>query len=135
MSILSDKLKELRKKRQVYQKDVASILGIDRTTYVKYERGQSDPDSTTLKKLADYFGVTADYLLGRTDNPNPPKPHLPDELQVLLDKQEHEHVLYTLSAGGRNQQMVILSDEEYDWLKATLKTYREQKEKSENQEK
>lgn len=132
---MNSRIKELRKMRHVTQKELSNFLGVAQNTLSYWEQGKYDIDNASLKKLADYFGVTVDYLLGRTDDPNPPKPRLPDELQALLDKQEHEHVLYTLSAGGRNQQMVILSDEEYDWLQATLKTYREQKEKSENQEK
>lgn len=58
-------LKELRIKNKMYQKDVAKILGIERTTYVKYETGVTEPDIKTLIKLADIFNVTLDYLLGR----------------------------------------------------------------------
>ena len=129
-----DRLNDLCKQKKIKPNTVTKELGLSNATATKWKSG-GIPNGETLTKIADYFGVAVDYLLGRTDNPNPPKPRLPDELQALLDKQEHEHVLYTLSAGGRNQQMVILSDEEYDWLQATLKTYREQKEKSENQEK
>lgn len=59
-------LKELRIKNKMYQKDVAKILGIERTTYVKYETGVTEPDIKTLIKLADIFNVTLDYLLGRS---------------------------------------------------------------------
>ena len=68
-----ERLRTLRKNMQLYQKDVASHLGIDRTTYVKYETGASQPDGATLAKLADYFGVTVDYLLGR-EAPQKEKP-------------------------------------------------------------
>ena len=51
-------LRELRTKKGVYQKDVASYLGVERTTYVKYERGDSEPSFETLCKLADYFDVS-----------------------------------------------------------------------------
>ena len=57
-------LKDLRTKKGVYQKDVAKYLGVDRTTYVKYERGYSEPNLDTIKKLANYFDVTVDFLLG-----------------------------------------------------------------------
>lgn len=62
-----ERLKELRTARGLLQKDVAAVLGIDRTTYVKYEKGQSEPSFDILTKLADYFGVSVDYLLGKTD--------------------------------------------------------------------
>ena len=132
---IAEKIKKVAKERKISLKSVLENCGLSKNTLSSMQSGGSIPKSENLAKIADYLDVTVDYLLGRTDDPNPPKPRLPDELQALLDKQEHEHVLYTLSAGGRNQQMVILSDEEYDWLQATLKTYREQKEKSENQEK
>lgn len=62
-----ERLKELRKERGLYQKDIANYLGVDRTTYVKYETGASEPDTVTLSKLADFFNVSLDYLVGRDD--------------------------------------------------------------------
>jgi len=73
MSALADNLKTLRQAKGVYQKDVANWLGIDRTTYVKYERGQSSPDYDILLELANYFSVSVDYLLGKSDVPTAPK--------------------------------------------------------------
>lgn len=58
-------LKRLREAKGLFQKDVASAIGVDRTTYVKYERGDSEPSFQILEKLADYFNVSVDYLLGR----------------------------------------------------------------------
>lgn len=62
-----ERLKELRIQRGLYQKDIAAKLGVDRTTYVKYENGSSEPNHEMLQKLADIFETTTDYLLGRTD--------------------------------------------------------------------
>lgn len=62
-----ERLKKLRLDRSLLQKDIASYLGIDRTTYVKYENGSSEPSNEMLSKIADYFGVTVDYLLGREE--------------------------------------------------------------------
>lgn len=61
------RLKDLRKNKGLYQKDVASYLGIERTTYVKWETGKSQPDPLMLKKLATFFNVSVDYILGLTD--------------------------------------------------------------------
>lgn len=63
-------LKQLRLNKNVLQKDVAKYLDVDRTTYVKYERGDSEPNHDILIKLADYFDVTVDYLLGREEKPS-----------------------------------------------------------------
>ena len=64
------RLKELRTQRHMLQKDVAQRLGIDRTTYAKYESGASEPNHETLLKLSELFDVSADYLLGRELSPN-----------------------------------------------------------------
>lgn len=62
------KLIELRKKRRITQADMAKILGVARTTYSSYEQGRRSPDDETQKKIADYFGVTLDYLHGRNND-------------------------------------------------------------------
>lgn len=65
------RLKELRVKRNLYQKDVASMLGIDRTTYAKYETGDSEPNLGTLVKISEIFDVSTDYLLGKEQKERP----------------------------------------------------------------
>lgn len=60
-------LKSLRIQRNKTQQEIADILGISRQGYAKYENNLGEPDNSTLSKLADYFEVSTDYLLGRTD--------------------------------------------------------------------
>ncbi|MDY4976751.1 MAG: helix-turn-helix domain-containing protein [Clostridia bacterium] len=62
-----ERLRKLRESKGLYQKDVAAVLGVDRTTYVKYERGDSDPGKENLIKLANFFDVSVDYILGNED--------------------------------------------------------------------
>lgn len=57
------RLKELRLSRSLMQKDLSDFLGVERTTYVKYESGKSEPPIDNLIRLADFFGVSLDYLL------------------------------------------------------------------------
>lgn len=61
------RLTSLRKERKLLQADVANKVGIARATYGAYEQGSRQPDFETLEKLADFFGVSLDYLLGRTN--------------------------------------------------------------------
>lgn len=68
---LKDVLKELRIKKGLKQSDVAEELGLKVNTYQSYERGQSEPNCATLRRIADFYGVTTDYLLGREPAPNP----------------------------------------------------------------
>jgi len=63
-----NRIKELREDRDLRQSDLAKATGIDQRTISNYETGKSNPDSYALIKLADYFGVSIDYLVGRTKN-------------------------------------------------------------------
>ena len=67
MEIMAKRLNELRKEKGLAQKDVAEYLGITKSAYGFYEQNRREPSPETIKKLADYFEVSADYLLGRTD--------------------------------------------------------------------
>lgn len=69
-NILGTRLKELRIKNEKFQKDIAEYLNISDVAYGYYEKGERQPNPDMLLKLANYFNVTTDYLLGRTDIPN-----------------------------------------------------------------
>lgn len=59
----------LREDRKLSQTEVARAIGMSRSGFSMYELGEREPDMDTVRKLADYFNVTTDYLLGRTDDP------------------------------------------------------------------
>lgn len=67
------KIKELRELHKKTQDDLAKFLGVAPQTIYKYEKGINEPDLKTINKIAEYFNVTTDYLLGRTDNPSEKK--------------------------------------------------------------
>ncbi|HHX18481.1 MAG TPA: helix-turn-helix transcriptional regulator [Clostridium sp.] len=62
----STMIKQLREEKGLSQKDVAEYLGITRQAIASYELAKREPDYEILYKLADFFGVSADYLLGRS---------------------------------------------------------------------
>lgn len=62
------KLKELRKEKNKTQDEMSKILNIARSTYNGYEQNISEPNIDTLCKLADYYNITLDYLVGREFN-------------------------------------------------------------------
>ena len=66
-----ERLKEIRVRSGKTQNEIAKALNIDRTTYNKYENGASNPTPDTLARIADFFHVSVDYFLGRTDDPAP----------------------------------------------------------------
>lgn len=59
-----NRIKDLREDRDLRQVDVAEAIGIDQRSLSNYETGKTNPDSVTVIKLARFFGVTCDYLLG-----------------------------------------------------------------------
>lgn len=69
--MFSQRLKYLRKEKKLTQNDMAELLGITRQGYAKYESGSGEPDIKAIDKLANFFNVTTDYLLGRSDIKNP----------------------------------------------------------------
>jgi len=69
MSVFSVRLRELRAMKNVTQKEVAEGTGLSERGYQNYELAQREPTLSSINKLADYFEVSADYLLGRTDKP------------------------------------------------------------------
>jgi len=90
-------LVRLREKAGLTQKDLATKLGIARTTYSGYENGAREPDLDTLKRIADFFEVSLDYLLNR-DGSNEMK--LNDDIKTKLNeefakltKEEQENLL------------------------------------------
>lgn len=64
-----ERLKILRKERKVQQKELAKYLGISVRGYQFYESENNEPNITTLIALADFYDVTIDYLVGRTETP------------------------------------------------------------------
>ena len=64
------RLKSLRNEKSLTQKELGQIVGLSQQTIGHYEVGRAHPDHETLQQLAGHFGVTTDYLLGRTEERN-----------------------------------------------------------------
>ncbi|WP_374788052.1 helix-turn-helix domain-containing protein [Lactococcus lactis] len=65
MSVFAEQLKTLRKINGITQKELAEKLKIKQNSYSDWENGKSEPNIEMLVRLADYFDVSVDYLLGR----------------------------------------------------------------------
>lgn len=63
------RLKQMRQKRGISQLKLAMDLGMNQNSISRYESGEREADYQTLIRLADYFNVSIDYLLERTENP------------------------------------------------------------------
>lgn len=67
------RLRDLREDHDKTQQHIADILNMHRSVYRRYESGERETPAWVVVKLADYYKVSTDYLLGRTDEPTPPK--------------------------------------------------------------
>ena len=68
MMIFSQRLRQLREEKKLKQSDMAELMGMKTRNYQRWEYGEIDAPGSSLISLGDYFHVSADYLLGRTDN-------------------------------------------------------------------
>ncbi|MCH5300912.1 MAG: helix-turn-helix transcriptional regulator [Ruminococcus sp.] len=64
------RLKDLREDKDLMQKEIAEILGIDQRVYSNYETGKREIPTRLLIILADFYNTTTDYILGRSNKPN-----------------------------------------------------------------
>jgi transcriptional regulator with XRE-family HTH domain len=80
--LLGKKIRKLRIERGYTLKQLGEMLNLGESTISMYETGKRNPDYDTLTKIAEIFNVTTDYLLGRTNEPNPNKPELPPEFKT-----------------------------------------------------
>jgi|ERR1700730_5858875 transcriptional regulator with XRE-family HTH domain len=97
-----DRIAELREKRALTQEELASKLGISRASLSHYETSRREPDYETINKIATFFNVSVDYILGRTDHPNLV---LEVDVRQFADSLElsDEHILekFSLTIDGR----------------------------------
>ena len=64
---LAERMRELRKEKNLRQEDAAAELEISMSAYCRYELGSREPTASVLWRMADFYGVSLDYLVGRSD--------------------------------------------------------------------
>lgn len=77
---VNERLKRLREALNLNKTQAAEKTGISYTTYCNYENGLREPDSNTYKKIAQFYGVSVDYLIGNSDE------EMPNDSNVLLQR-------------------------------------------------
>ena len=80
---MQTRFKQLRTEKQLTQRNVADIIGCTSAAYSKYETGTREPSIDVLCRLADLYGVSVDYLIGRDISSNTP---LHDTEMIFLSK-------------------------------------------------
>lgn len=103
------RLKELREKNGLNMREIAQAAGIKYTTYVDYEKGKSEPNLIQLQRLANYYGVSIDYLAGLTDDSRTQTQKQNDEdelaryLEMLRTRQEMRILLDTVEGATKEE--------------------------------
>ena len=82
MSIVVKNLKYLRNQKGISQQQLAAVLGVSQQSVNKYENHNVEPDIAMLSQMADFFGTTIDYLVGRSDERTPPGKETPPGLSA-----------------------------------------------------
>lgn len=108
------RLKELRKAKKMKQTDVAEMLSCSQGVYSRYESGEREPPFDIMEKLADIYGVTVDYLMGRST----PEPEPLQRLHTNLDIGFVE--TKTAPADDRAEAKQLLEDFDDDQYQAAL---------------
>lgn len=98
--MIIERLKKLRKEGKLTQKDIATFLNISQPAYQQFESGKKKMNIETMEKLADFFNVSTDYLLGKTDFPDL-------ELEVDIDNAIDNSVAYDGTPITDNDREII----------------------------
>ena len=116
------RIKFLRESKGLNMREAAKLLGIPYTTYVNYEKGSREPTSEMLIMLADFFNVSIDFLLGRSNDTSPVKvaPVLsvaPSSPASSIKDEEYEIIRKFRCLDDRGQAAVLnVLNHEYDSL-------------------
>ena len=100
------KLFELRKKENFTQSQMAKILNVSQQAYARYEKGEREPDFDTLIRIADYFGVSIDYLLGRTNEKETTPANSVIEHRTFDIKDDEKALIITLRRSGNGSAYI-----------------------------
>lgn len=117
--MIFDRIKELREGTGMSARKFAESIGIKYTTYYGYETGTREPGSDTVTALCNYFGCTADYLLGLSNDPNghrPEKEKAPAPAEAETREITREMSIELLKALGLLDQSGNLSDDDLAFL-------------------
>lgn len=114
-----NRIRELRISAKMTMKQAAEALELPYTTYVNYEKGAREPNSEVLIKIADYYSVSTDYLMGRTlDSFKAPTLNAKDERDVARDLEQMMDNLE--SADGLMFDGNPMSDEARESMRAAI---------------
>jgi transcriptional regulator with XRE-family HTH domain len=116
--MLGERLSNLRKNKGLSQYELADRLGFSRGKLANYEQGSRQPDYDTLQKIADYFDVSTDYLLGREDS-----------TQSNEKKEVENENLFYFNLEGLSEEDIEHLKEHIEFLRRKAKQYNDDSKK------
>ncbi|HBF7929134.1 TPA: helix-turn-helix domain-containing protein [Clostridioides difficile] len=93
MNSISEKLKYLRDLKKLTQKEVANSIGVTTSAYGFYEQGKRTPSPELIVKLAEYFNVTTDYLLGHTKTSYSVNANIPEIPSIVCEDNSNYDII------------------------------------------
>ncbi|EOY7170439.1 helix-turn-helix domain-containing protein [Clostridioides difficile] len=93
MNSISEKLKYLRDLKKLTQKEVANSIGVTTSAYGFYEQGKRTPSPELIVKLAEYFNVTTDYLLGHTKTSYSVNANIPEVPSIICEDNSNYDII------------------------------------------
>lgn len=125
MAEFKDRIRELRRARNLKQSELAEQLGVSMYTVSVWERGQRKPEYSTMEQICSFFGVTLAYLIGEQDNPDSPE-EVSDEdaayWESIDEAESLEHIFVLMSKLSDSAKRIIKA--------AIIQSYREDKVKN-----
>ena len=111
-----NRLKFLREEKGLFQSDIAKILGVSVAAVGFYENEKRDMSPETIIKLAEYFNVSTDYLLGKTDIRNPGRQidDVLNEAMIGMSKEDYEALTETQKKQIRDFVLFVKNQNEGD---------------------
>lgn len=113
------RLRDLRREQNLTGEQLGKIIGVKQTTISRWEAGQVIPTQSNLKKLAAYFHVSSDYLLGLTDEREPYKKPLKfEEALKILENTKRNDDIFTITENFKN-----LTDEQLHTIATIVESF------------
>lgn len=108
MITFGERLKALREEKQISQRELGQFFNLSQSTIAYYETNKKEPNKDTLQRLADYFHVSVDYLLGRTNDPRPAS-----KTENSLDDPKLKRIIDSLGRASDldNEDISVIADQ------------------------
>lgn len=107
MITFGKKLRDLRQQKNLSQRNLSKIIGVGYTTIANWEVDRNLPNNATILKIANYFNVSVDYLIGN-DNPPPPLFTYPEFSRALANAEIDDEDFKQLSAKDKEQLISVI---------------------------